>query len=160
MGTVVDWGSHLPVLMYAMENSEGDVLELGSGNFSTPYLHWKCHLQKRNLVSYDDKERFFNDLKLYESETHKTFFVSNWDDIEIERPWGVALVDHHPNTRRKVDIKRLANHARLIVVHDTEEPGYGYDAIYPLFKYRYDFIQTRVHTTVLSNFEDVTIWKL
>lgn len=160
MGTIVDWSSHLPVLMYAMEHTEGDVLELGGGNFSTPYLHWECYKQGRSLTTYDDQHKYFKNLVNFQNEFHDVILAEDWDDIPIDREWGLAFVDHHPNTRRKEDIRRLTNLARVIVVHDTEEPSYGYDIVYPLFKYRFDFTKTKTNTSVLSNFEDVSQWTL
>ena len=38
------WGSHLPVLIHLMNHTTGDVLELGTGLYSTPYLHHACLL--------------------------------------------------------------------------------------------------------------------
>ena len=47
--TTKDWSSHLPVLIKLMAMTSGDVLEVGTGIYSTPFLHWACFSQGRNL---------------------------------------------------------------------------------------------------------------
>ena len=49
-------GSHLPVLIKMVLMTDGPILELGTGFFSTPVLHWLCAEKKRKLVSYDSSE--------------------------------------------------------------------------------------------------------
>jgi hypothetical protein len=75
----------------------------------------------------------------------------------------VALVDHSPSERRKVDIKRLTKFAKYIVVHDAngrKDKQYGYSKIYPLFKYKKIWSKDGTHTVVLSNFVDLkNLWK-
>ena len=48
------YGTHLPCLIKAMEKTTGDVLEMGMGIFSTPYLHYQCILTNRRLTSYEN----------------------------------------------------------------------------------------------------------
>ncbi len=136
----------------------GDVLEIGMGLYSTPFLHWAC-FNKRKLVSYDNDAEYFNMNKQYEEGLHEVHFVDDWDSMDIEKPWDVVLVDHGPSERRIVDIKKLANLARFIVVHDTEgrsDHNYHFSTVFPSFKYKYTFTKSRPHTTILSNFVDVT----
>lgn len=155
MQTPLKYGSHLPVLMAVIEKTRGDILELGCGQFTTPYLHWVSVLQKRKLLTLDnDSQRlkyFAND---YQSDNHKFIHVNNWDKADIEKRWDVALVDHGPASRRVIEIKRLANLAKYIVIHDSNgrfEKEYRYSRIYPLFRYQFDFTKSYPSTTVLSN---------
>jgi len=151
-------GSHLPVLIKVMSITKGDVLEMGTGIYSTPFLHWTCYMQERRLVSYENIEHYFNLARLYRSSNHKIMFTDDWDKVDIEHPWEVAFIDHGPAERREVDVKRLVNYAKYIIIHDSQpeaEKYYHYSKIYPLFKYRYDYTKTRVTTSVLSNFVDV-----
>lgn len=159
----IAWGSHLPVLMKVMELTNGSVLELGGGLYSTPYLHWSCFPNKRELVTYDYQAKYFNLLKNYESDFHKVIMVEDWDKVDIDRNWDVVLVDHDPAERRIEEIKRLANLAKYIVVHDTqkrEEKHYHYNEIYPLFKYQYKYREVKPHTSVLSNFVDLSNFEI
>jgi hypothetical protein len=151
------YGTHLVPLMVAMDKTKGDVLELGTGIFSTPYLHYRCTLDKRKLFSYDTSRtwlKFFKTYK-YENKYHKFIYIKNWDKAQIERPWDVVLVDHSPDTRRIAEIKRVANLAKFIIVHDSNgrfEKKYHYSMIYPLFKHKTDWVKEERHATILSNF--------
>lgn len=157
-----NYGTHLGPLIKVMSLTNGDVLEMGMGFFSTPYLHYQCLLDKRHLTSIDNDhgwvKRFaygeFHQHK-YEGPYHKLIYVENWDDADIEKPWDVVLMDHSPSERRKVDIKRLVNLAKYVVIHDSNERfdrEYRYSEIYPLFKYRKIWDKDERHADVLSNF--------
>lgn len=155
------YASHLPILIKVLQLSQGPVLELGSGVFSTPVLHWLCLDTKRELVTYENYNEHFEMNKVFETETHQIKFLSDWNEAKIEGVhWGMALVDHEPRERRVVEIRRLAQIADYIVVHDTEPDHDKYfnfiNKAYPLFKYRYNYKRRRPYTAVLSNFKDLT----
>ncbi len=156
------WGSHIPVLVDVFSNSKGPVLELGIGLFSTPLLHALCVFNKRMLVSYENNPEFFNMHITFVNEFHQIKFIDDWDKMEIENThWGMAFADHKPAERRIVDIERLANNSDYVVAHDSEQQlaeQYHYNLIYPLFKYRLDYILSPnyAHTTVFSNLKDLT----
>ena len=163
----VGGGSHLPILIKVLSLSDGPVLELGTGLFSTPYLHWACYDAKRKLVSYENKKEFF-DTWNYEDKResnndysyHQRILVENneWDKIDISEHWGVVFIDHNPGPRRREEMKRVANNADYVVVHDTDDKNdfyYKYAEYFPLFKYRWDS-KIYPRTTVLSNFKDLS----
>ena len=148
----------MPVLIKLVAITNGPILELGGGINSTPFLHWACFQNKRELVTYDNNPEYFGVIKQYECDFHKVNLVENWDDIPIERPWDLAFVDHAPDFRRKTEIARLANFAKYIIIHDSETKVshfYKYEEIYPLFKYNFKYRAVKPHTSVLSNFVDV-----
>jgi len=148
------WGSHLPVLIRMVELTDGPVLEMGMGAFSTPILHWMCFDRGRTLVSYDNDDGYFKTSRRLQCDFHHIYLVNDWNMTDIERPWGLAFIDHSPAERRIEDIKRLAHYAQYIVVHDTEpenDKHYGYSEIFPLFKFRFDYTKALPHTAVLSN---------
>ena len=162
-----NYGTHLPALIKAMEKTSGDVLELGMGVFSTPYLHYQCILSNRKLVSYENFKnwlQFFIDYR-YECPNHEINFVEKYTDAKIDKPWDVVLIDQTPDSERVVAVKRLANLAKYIIIHDSNENErneriYHYSEIYPLFKYKAVWDKDRNHATVLSNFIDLTdFWK-
>jgi len=159
------YGTHLPCLIKAMEKTTGDVLELGMGVFSTPYLHYQCILSNRHLVSYENCQPwtdFFLKYR-YPCANHEIIVVEKYADAKIDKPWDVVLIDQTPDSSRAEEVKRLANLAKYIVIHDSNEKYdniYHYSTIYPLFKYRTDWIQDSNHATVLSNLVDLTdFWK-
>jgi len=153
-----NYGTHLPCLIRAMEKTKGDVLELGMGVFSTPFLHYKCMLDGRKLVSYENCEPWMNFFTKYNyrNDNHEINFVENYADAPIDRKWSVVLIDQTPDSSRAEEAKRLANKAKIIVIHDSNGGSryahYGYDAIYPLFKYKKVWDKDRNNATVLSNF--------
>jgi hypothetical protein len=152
------YGDHLPVLMRALSITTGPVVELGSGFFSTPVLHWACYPKRRWLCTYENDPVCFNAVTMYGSRDHLVKLVTDWDDVDLSTPWSVAFVDHEPGVRRIVDVLRL-KHAEYIVCHDTEdrrEHRYGWNTILDQFAYRFRF-KSRVHcTTVFSNVHDVS----
>lgn len=154
----VEYGSHIPHLIKIMNITNGPVLELGMGIFSTPYLHFACYPNRR-LVSYENHKDFYDWLSPMKKDYHEIYFVTDWDKINISGHWSIVLVDHDPTSRRKEEIKRLANSADYIVVHDTNprlDRKYRYSEIYPLFKFRKDFNQEKPYTSILSNFKDLS----
>ena len=54
------YGSYIPALLTALGKVDGDVLELGSGLYSTALLHWICLEQKRKLITYENDQRYFD----------------------------------------------------------------------------------------------------
>lgn len=154
------WSSHLPILIKVLTMAQGPALELGMGPFSSPVMHWLCLDQKKILTSYDNNKDYHKANLSFANDKHGIFLTDDWDNIPIYNThWGVVLVDHSPDYRRKEEIKKLANKADYIVVHDTqssEEKLYHYEEIYPLFKYRYNYKRQKPYTTVLSNFKDLS----
>ena len=156
MNVSIRYSSHLPVLLEAMKRTTGDVLELGPGVFSTPLLHWLCWKDKRNILTIESNKKWLRFcMQYYRTDFHKFFHTENYNDAPIEKEWDVVFVDHSPFDRRVVEIKRLANLAKYIVVHDSDkrkDRKHHLSTIYPLFKYRFDFTDVEPATTVLSNF--------
>ncbi|TSC86273.1 MAG: Uncharacterized protein G01um101416_696 [Microgenomates group bacterium Gr01-1014_16] len=165
-----NYGSHLGPLIKVMSLTDGPVLELGIGFFSTPYLHYQCLVSNRYLASYDNDRGWVKKFASqrggticnfkYESPNHHFFYVDDWAKADIEKPWDVVLVDHSPGPRRAVEIKRLANFAKFIVVHDADpsqrgEREYHYSSIYPLFKYKKFWNKHSNLSVVLSNFVEL-----
>src|SRR3990167_5267866 len=159
------YGSHLPVLLQALLKTQGDILELGTGIFSTPMLHAFSVAQKRNVVTYENYRRSYRWFSIYEGEYQKVHFIEKWEDADIEKPWDVVLIDQTPNEDRIKTIARVADLAKYVVVHDANEGEntekiYHYSEIYPLFKYRYHYRGVEPNVMVLSNFVDLEdFWK-
>jgi hypothetical protein len=117
----------------------------------------------RRLISYESSNFWYLKATKNPVPFHKVIKVSyGWDDAKIEKHWGMAFVDHWPDERRWVEIKRLANYAEYIVIHDSnlsEIKQYGYERIWPLFKYRFNYKKLNPNTTVVSNFHDLKEFK-
>ena len=79
-----NYATHLPCLMKAVEKTTGDILELGVGLFSTPYLHYVAMLQNRKLVSYENVPewaQYFIDYG-YQNENHEIYIIDSYAWIE------------------------------------------------------------------------------
>ena len=159
----IKYGSHLPVLMAIVGLTKGPILELGIGLYSTPFLHYACLPTHRKLVSYESDAgwiRYFRDCR---SNFHEVNLIDNWDKLQIDGQWDIAFIDHSTDARRKVETERLANHAKYIILHDSDSENdklYKYSDVYPLFKSRFDYTASKPHTVVLSNFKDVSHLKI
>lgn len=151
--------THFPVLMKLVQETTGPILELGTGFYSTVYLHYACLPTKRTLVSYDHWGKWARPAQQFEADFHEVHELRHFARADIEKPWEIAFVDHGPLARRKVDVARLAAHAKYVIVHDTDpkyEHFYQFSEVFPQYKYRYDFTALSPHTTVLSNFVDLS----
>lgn len=153
------WSSYFPVLIKAVQNTDGPILELGSGLFSTPLLHWLCAEKGRKLVTYEDTQEYYRFARRFRTETHEVNFVTDWDKESFNKTkWDVVLIDHGVKRRVK-DILRLKNCAKYIVIHDTEDKIYGYDKIWSKFKYVYHWKFCTPWTSVVSNKKTLKIFE-
>lgn len=153
-GHTTSSASHIPLLSRVIDLSDGDILEVGTGYFSTLFLHWMAHILKRNVYSFESDPHWFKRALRSQSKYHKIYKVDNWDELPADKHWGVIFIDHGPGPRRKIEIERFANLADYIVIHDTEPENdkfYGYSEIWPLFKYIYHFNKLNPWTSVVSN---------
>lgn len=155
-------GTHMLNLIRAIGATTGDVCEMGPGFSSTPLLHWLC--LGRNLCTYENNADYAHFARHFRSKTHTTRLVKNFgdDEIDYKKHWSVVLIDHSPKRpRTRGDDAIKFTNADLIVLHDTEpesQVNYGYDKVFPLFKYRYDWTLCKPHCSIVSNTIDVTKW--
>jgi len=164
MRVSLNYGTHLAPLIQAVRKTTGDILELGMGVFSTPFLHYISVLDNRKVLSIENFERwarFFKDW--YNHPTHQILIVDEYANAPIDKFWDVVLIDQTPDSSRSEEIRRLANLAKYIVIHDANPSNYKvthYDEIYPLFKYKTDWHGDKNRATVLSNLVDLEdFWK-
>jgi hypothetical protein len=157
--------THLPCLIKAMEKTSGDVLELGIGVGSTPYLHYKCILDKRKLVSYENFKPwydFFTKRYGYNYGTHELNFVEKYSDVPLKK-YDIVFIDQTPDWSRHEEAIRFANHAKYVIIHDSGpkfDKQYQYDKVYPHFKYKAVWEGDTNQATVLSNFVNLkNFWK-
>lgn len=154
------YGTHLPCLIKALEKTNGDILELGTGIFSTPYLRYMCMLNNRKLVSYENFESWYKFLLKYytPNQNHEINFIDEYSKAPIDRSWDVVLIDQTPDISRSEEIRRLKDVAKYIVIHDanpSNDKVTHYSSIYPLFKYRTDWKGDNNSAVVLSNLVDL-----
>jgi hypothetical protein len=148
-------GSHLPVLMKLVGMTDGPILELGSGTYSTPYLHWACAPTKRPLVTYETNPEWWKFTKDFQEDFHTVALVTDWSAANFDRPWSIAFVDH--DGVRSETVRRIL-HAEYIVCHDTENRGarrWGLLPVHRWFQWQWRYDAFRPCTTVFSNVHDL-----
>ena len=166
IGIISHWDNYKPLLYESLQNTDGDVLELGMGDGSTAILHEYCKDTNRNLFSYDSDLNWYRKFEKFRSPTHAVEYAEDWDTVSIRHNKsniGVILVDHAAGERRKYDVALFCNIAKVIVCHDTEiqsDHGYRYSMIWPLFKYVKHYEASGASAAAVSNFIDVTKWTL
>ena len=149
------WGTHLPLLRWAVENTSGAVLELGAGNYSTPYL---SSVAKRGrsvmTVEYDYGWRMASEEK-YASANHEFRY-----HMPMQGLFDVVLVDQGPK-RRRGSIEYLRPRVRYFVVHDTEpeeEMRYELAPVLESFRYRFDDrLEDMPQTTIVSDTDEIAL---
>ena len=156
--------SYYPLLHKALEETKGDVIEMGTGHGSTKLLHDYCLRDgNRFLFSYDEKEEWGS--KFYDLATDKHYIkvITNWDVVkESHLSPSVVFIDHAPGERRKEDIVNFKDINGILVCHDTEpRADYGYEMRqhFSLFKYVVEVETNGAWATALSNAFDITKWK-
>lgn len=156
------YSSFFPVLIKAVQNTNGPVLELGAGIFSTPLLHWLCAEQGRKLATYENQQEYYRFARKFRTETHEVKFVTDWDKEDFDKKkWAVALIDHTAE-RRTIDALRLKKTAQYIILHDTQKEMnryYKYSKIWKSFKHVYHWSFDIPRTSVVSNLSDLKIFK-
>lgn len=155
--------SHRPLLKLALEKlPTGTMIELGMGYGSTLILASESYISNRRFLSYENNPEWFKKMTRFQNENNNLRFVGDWDKVNVE-PCEILFIDHAPGERRKIDIERFRNEAKVIIIHDTEpeaEYVYGLKEILGSFKYRYDLhVKGMPSTTAVSEETDITKWK-
>jgi hypothetical protein len=156
-----NYNSHLPLLWEALEATKGLVIEMGMGHGSTPFLSEYCEQRDRELISYENDRGWLEKFSKY---THTMQFVTDWNLVSIANNFAsVVFIDHAPGERRKYDIAAFSNKAEIIVAHDTEpaaDHGYQMRAELAKFKYCFEYETNGAWATAVSNFINITKWKV
>jgi hypothetical protein len=155
------YGTHLYPLIVSFNKTSGDVIEFGLGDFSTLVLNEMGKFQNRKIYSYDNDKEWYKNFVDLNCETHKIKLIDDWDQVPIME-CGLVLIDHAPKERRVIDIERFQNHAKVIVVHDTDAMDYyGYQPYFDKFKYKIEYKNElgNDRQIVLSSLNDFFSWR-
>jgi len=158
------YGSHKPVLEAAL-NYYGSptVLELGMGHNSSKIISDKAS----HAEHFETKESWIQKVESFlNPDISTTHFVEAIEDIDFNKRFkgkrfDIIFIDFAPGEPRGEMCKRLAKKGEMLICHDTEETiepeaasDYRWD--FSGFKYKFHFMKARPHTTVVSNFIDVS----
>lgn len=175
------FSTHQPLLVAALLKTQGPILEMGGGNYSTPLVSAFANVQRREAHTVETNAAMHELLKRFSSPFHKIWQVNGYDFapdgrflpradttraqyIEIqarfladfcqERPrrWSVVFIDQAPGYLRVPAIEHFADAADFIVTHDTEmAEAYGFEPCLSAFRYRWDSRIQVPYSTIVSN---------
>ena len=167
------YGGHAVLLFAALYATDGAVLELGSGLFSTPIIHNVAVVQQgRDVFTVDADSDWLQQFTAMGGPHHSFGLVSpeysnesfrylqfkpahfqDWEDV-WEQMYGLVFVDQAPAFERRKDIQRRRNASDVMVVHDTDTMEfYDYEPLLSTFPYRYKFRHNAIktYTDVISD---------
>lgn len=164
ISNLTHWNSYLPFLWLALENTSGDVIELGMGDGSTEKLHEYCKHHNRKLYSYESDLEWYKKFERFRTKDHEIIYVgNNWEPLYENHREHVAVLfsDEAPGEMRKYNISMFSTIADVVVAHDAEpsnDHGYKFSLIKPLFQFHklHDF--PGASTIALSNYVHVYKW--
>ena len=108
----------------------GAILELGAGNYSTPLIHEIAMSQGRRVLTLDNSGSWLSAFAHLANDEHHFRLVSSWDEWHPTEEYGLAFIDHGPCDRREAESRRLLSSVDVFVMHDTEDPAYGYGRVH------------------------------
>ena len=122
------FATHLRMLVKYLMLCDGDVIELGSGNYSTPLIHEVVKARGRKLDTYDSNEDWLDRFRNLEDESTTLNYVSDWSAFSVSKQYGLAFIDHAdpPAHQRWIQVVGLIQFSSIIIIHDTEDDQYGY----------------------------------
>lgn len=131
------YGTHRPVLVEAIKNTTGNIIEFGCGNSSTVLIKELIKDSNRNLISLESNLEWFNKFKHLEDNNHHLFYVNagfednddtghKWIDFIKNTPsinnmdFEVCFIDQSPWTARTHALEHYKNKCKYIIVHDVD----------------------------------------
>lgn len=149
--------SYRPYLLQALElTGSGNVLEMGVGNNSSPFLKQYCKEHNRALYSYDNDREWAQKFDAHFAGER----AEHWEASDYAmRNYTVAFIDHSPPFHRPIAVRNLLNKVSIFVIHDTQPSHnfvYNLDTVFPLFKYVDHYCKEDAWATICSNIYDVT----
>jgi hypothetical protein len=159
------WESHQPVLLELLKDRPRRVLELGMGYASTPIVLELAG----SSVSMETDPAWFGRFSRFARDDHALVLLTDYTPTEWRSPyldeeWDVVFVDNSPYSTRQSNLLKLADKARFIVCHDTEEcfkpAGSDYRWDFSSFRYVWTYSRFDNYTTVVSNVEPIPLQHL
>jgi hypothetical protein len=176
------YSTHQPLLVATLVQTNGPILEIGGGYYSTPLIAAFANGQQRRAITIETSQYFYEYLRPFETDFHAIkrmegvpfdpvgkFVPEAGRDkrfyIELQRaalkefpgPFSVVFVDQGPGFLRIPAVNFYAQQAEFIVMHDSDHQRYKGDFL-SNFRYRWDYTLHVPHTTVVSNTRDCSIF--
>lgn len=151
------WGSHMSALISCVCSTDGPVLEVGAGYYSTLILHAICVTQGRPLVTVEGDFGFLQVFKDYFRDSHVLIHDQGYINLEATisgRYWSVVFLDEAPGARRGESLGLIAKHPEMagyVVIHDwIEEIKAACEPYLGAFPHQYVSPRYNPPTAVLS----------
>ena len=125
------YSTHLPVLQQYIMKTTGDIIELGTGDYSTGFILSLIENTNRKLISLENDEQWYNRVKsMYpETDNHVYHFYNDYltelDDIlDRYQSLSIAFIDSSPmgpaRTHAMKYYKRNPSFAEYVIIHDVD----------------------------------------
>jgi hypothetical protein len=169
------YGSGLvPLALAALVTYQGNILELGMGDFSTFLLRRMAQIFNRKLISLEtDKVWLAHYASLNSSNLHEIYHVNRsiLENYHTNHSnFSLVYVDHGIRELRYKNVIQYANSAQLVLVHDAERLNekvyklaankvrsyFKYACKYSIYRYYYVKRDVYISTYILSNFINMT----
>ena len=154
-----DFGTHLPWLCACVAKTEGPVLELGAGDYSTYTLHVLCHALGRHLTTIERQGDWLARYKALADLGHTLQAVTDYLTLPVDG-YGLVFIDNGPAKVRGELLRAFRGHTDIIVCHDSEDRHCAYSPTINEFKYRADCYRLRPATTAVSDNTDLSFLDL
>lgn len=136
-------------LVAAVINTQGAVLELGCGEYSTPLLHALCSADKRSVFTVDADVERINSFQEFGTSWHQMQCLSLSTKNSIKkRHWAVVFINKNIRKKYQDDLKKLYSNTDIFVIHDSNDIELD---IVKQFTYHYIYDRYNNHTLLLSN---------
>jgi hypothetical protein len=151
------WASHLPALFSCLLATNGAVLEVGAGEWSTPLLRKFCEVAGRLFGTIEEDEEWARKTgSLYVPLSRMTGHLKQ----SASQPWSVVFLDHNGH-RRAADALLFVDSAEYIVIHDYPAPDI-FDAL-ELSRWKHAIVNkaARPHTLILTQSDELAarLWQ-
>jgi uncharacterized protein YqjF (DUF2071 family) len=151
------WASHLPALFSCLLATSGPVLEVGSGEWSTPLLRKYCEVAGRFFQSFEEDPAWaMKTVSAYCPLSQMTTTLRNC----ASEKWSIVFLDHNGH-RRAADALLFVDSAEYIVIHDYPAPEI-FDSL-ELDRWKYHIVDKRARpwTLVLTQSNELAsrLWQ-
>ena len=113
------WGSHIPALAACLASTSGNVIELGVGHSSTPFLHAYCTNSDRRLYSFEDRKEWADK---FQNVKHVWSYCDALSSAVSAFEWAVCFIDSGDGASSRSKLFALAlPRCHYVLVHDYHQ---------------------------------------